>query len=175
MAALNLPAAPKAWAQPQLSARLACLEPIAKYSAPPGLALSLRELDAAAGVGLLRLSDLTTGKALTANLTSGGPIGDLSGVTHFLAYASAEVGDWTFMALVSRPVVQVTVEGDALTMVCGNPRIEEGLVRRGPTAEHGASLVSLYRASVKQLGSAALELCDGDFATLQAGLAGNDR
>ncbi|MFZ3006047.1 MAG: hypothetical protein WA047_07705 [Phenylobacterium sp.] len=172
VAALNLPAAAQAWAQPQLSARLACLEPIAKYSAPADLAVSLRELDAAGGVGLLCLSDLMTGKALTAHLTCGGPIGDVSGITRFLAYASAEVGAWTFMALVSRPVVQVRVDGDTLTMVCGNPNIEEGMVRRGSAAEHRASLVSLYSASVKQLGGAALELCGGDFATLQASPGG---
>jgi len=171
VASLNLPAQDKAWAQPELSTRLACLEPVAKYSAPANLAVSLRELDAAGGVGLLCLSDLTTGKALNANLTCGGPIGDVSGVRRFLAYASVEVGDWTFMALVSRPILQATVDGDTLTIVCGDPHIEEGMVRRGSADEHRASLIALYRASVEQLGAAALELCDGDFAALQGELA----
>jgi hypothetical protein len=174
VAALNLPASAKAWAQPQLSARLACLEPLVTYSAPADLALSLRDLDAAAGVDLLRLSDLTTGKGLTLHLTCGRPVGDVSGVTHFLAYAWAEVAGWTFMALVSRPILQASVEGRALAVVCGDPQLEEGMVRRGPAAEHRASLVALYRANIQHFGAAALDLCGGDFAVLQAGLTESD-
>jgi hypothetical protein len=169
LAELSIGTGEEPLAHPSLSARLRCLELVAGQVAPQDLAISLIDLNKA-GVEILRLSDLTTSTEWVVALTTEGPVGDLDGCTDVIAYTTADVGDWTFMAIVGRSITHIESAKDKLTIALGAPRLIEGMVRRGSADQHRANLVALYRASVEAIGGGAIELFGGDFAAMQAGL-----
>lgn len=171
VAELSVPPAQEPLARPGLSLALSCLEAVAGRVAPDDLAISLIDLHAARHA-ILAFSDLTSAGELTADLQfAGPPAPGLETSARLIAFGSAEVGGWTFMAIVSRPITQLEMGEASLHFACGEPVVVEAMARRGTAAEQREGLETLYRATVDALGADTLELFGGDFAAMQAGLA----
>lgn len=152
------------WLQ-QTDAALACLQRAADGVEPKDLALSFTDLmDAWSDVA--QFAALVDGANLSLTLQLDAPPALVTPARALLARDAVEVGGWTFMAVIERPITALTVDGSAMTIQCGAPIVREGLVRRGPASAFAGELRDRYAMTLQLGGPDVLELFGGDFGAM---------
>lgn len=144
---------------------LHCLEIVAGQNAPPELSVSIQVIEASWS-DLVRINGLVAGTDLSSHMTIGEPLAGPLDAKTLIAYDFVNIGAWSFLAIVVRPIIRLQVDGLKIELACGEPQVVEGLVRRGEGASHLPELVKLYRATVRRLGAGALELFEGNFRAM---------
>jgi len=170
----NLPvtvAIPSSWDKDQLqqlSNVVACLEAVTAGILPTNPTLSFVEIYAAWNA-IVAFNGLVTGTDLHGKFKLElAPDRVLSLATSIYLYDYVDIGAWTFMAVVRRPITQFTMDGSRGKFHCGVPRVVEALVRRGKGAAFLTELGELYRQSVGIEKVGVLELYGGDYRAMLA-------
>lgn len=144
---------------------LEMLREVAGEDIPEGLTLSAVDLDAA-WPALVDLNGLVAGTDLCLKATvANRSFGELGGRTLW-SWGWADVGEWSFMAVVCRPITRISDRGHELEIVCGDPVLEDGLIARRDEPDRIAVLTEAHRRAVQFSGEGALELFDGDFRVM---------
>lgn len=153
-----------AWAD-RMADAVKVLQTVTSGDPPPGLTLSIRDIEMA-WPAIVDLSALVEGADLTlrAELANRAPV-QLEG-TSLWNWGWTEIGDWTFMAVVRRPIERLQDDGARIEVVCGDPEIEEGFVRPQSDTDRFNDLIETYRRCVKRAGPGALEVFEGDFRAM---------
>lgn len=93
-----------------------------------------------------------------------------AGVTpsSFIAYDYVDVGDWTFLAVVARPITAYTLGSNTLHFTCGPPQVREAMVRRGLGVASLDELRELFVRTMRLAGPSALAIEQGRYRDFQA-------
>jgi hypothetical protein len=88
-------------------------------------------------------------------------------IRYILYFQHLTAGDWTFSAIVRRPALSQTVEGDRISVDFGDPTVLDRGARRGSWEGQEKALRGRFQAHVRRSGSAVITLDNGDFMGLQ--------
>jgi hypothetical protein len=157
----------------QVSNVIACLEKASTGLLPPELTLSLGEIDHAWNA-IVAFNGMVTGTNMKCRFTIRHEIPAVVGaaVSIFL-YDYVDIGDWTFMAVVRRPILKFEIRRTEGSLECGPPRVVEAIVRRGTGNDHLAKIREFYAEACKIEQDGVLELYGGDYRAMMAGTSAN--
>lgn len=147
------------------AAVVSMLRSVAAEDLPEGLTLSIGEIDDA-WTEVVDFNGMVAGTDLGIKMKlANRRLGELGGGPLW-TYGHVDIGGWSFMAVVSRPVDSIDDRGDALDMTFGDPVIVESLVR--PRQEEGRleELAEVYRRCFKLAGGVGFELFGGDYQAM---------
>lgn len=153
----------------QLPDVVACLEKASAGVLPADLTISLLEIRLAWNA-IVAFNGMVSGTGMKAKFTLDRDIpANVGKAMSILLYDYVDIGSWTFMAVVRRPILEFDVEGASASFECGAPRVVEAIVRRGSGENYLADLREVYaRARGMERGDA-LELNHGDYRSLTFG------
>lgn len=153
-----------AWAD-RIALAVEMLSMLAAGDIPPTLTLSVADIEMA-WPALVDLNGLVRGADLNFRARLGiHESGRLEGCTLW-AWGHAEIGAWSFMAVVSRPIRRLVHTDTDLEIQCGDPDIADGLVRPVSDASHRDDLRRAHQRAVALSSEDPIVLFDGDYRTL---------
>jgi hypothetical protein len=148
---------------------LECLGKVCEGNESDGLTISISEI-MAAWEDIVRFTALVTGTNFQANLTLEWLQTESLNGRWLLFYDHVEIGSWALMAVVARPITEVTGKGLQWRIHAGAPSVREGLIRRGPAELWLTELQSRYALALQISGPETMMVFDGDFRALWQGL-----
>jgi hypothetical protein len=164
----TVPVEPKGEELQQLSNVIACLEKASAGLLPAQLTLSLAEIYTAWNE-IVAFNGMVTGTNLRTNFKLSGEPSGTSAVTSLFLYDYVDIGGWTFMAVVLRPILKFEMKGTNGSFECGDPRVVEAIVRLGSGRDHLAELRKLYaQACSSTEPSDLLEIFGGDHRAMMS-------
>jgi hypothetical protein len=150
----------------QVSNVIACLEKASTGLLPAELTLSLAEIDQAWNA-IVAFNGMVTGTHMKCRFTFGNEIiAEIGPATSMLLYDYVDIGSWTFMAVVRRPVLKFELDRASGSLECGVPHVVEAIVRRGMGSNHLVQLRDLYVHACKMEGDGVLELFGGNYRAM---------
>lgn len=153
----------------QLSNVIACLEKASAGLLPPELTLSLDEIDRAWNA-IVDFNGMVAGTGMKAKFElDRPPPPNLGPARSIFLYDFVDIGDWTFMAVVRRPVLRLEIDGTHGAIDFGDARVVEASIRRGKGRESLFELRELYAQARRLEGTGVLEFYGGEYRALSAG------
>lgn len=147
----------------QLSHICDCLAAASEGVLPAGLTLSIAEIYEAWN-SIVDFNGMVTGTDFKGKFTFAEELPAFEHEpTGLIFYGYVDVGSWTFMAVVRRPIEKFEISGRQAILQCGSPRVLESIVRHGPGQEHLRDLRTLHSGACKMEGEGVIEICGGDF------------
>lgn len=148
---------------------LACIEAATDGVLPSDFTLSFGEIYKARDA-IVHFNGLVTGTGLQAQLELESTANrDLSRAASLYLYDYVDIGSWTILAVVRRPIEHLATLGENLEFNCGNPRVVESIVRRGTGAMFLPELQELYMQATKFEEGKVLSVFGGDYRAIVAG------
>lgn len=127
------------------------LDRVAGTVAPSNLAVSLVDIHAASKE-LDPFIEVLTGPKIDIGLNAEAD----TPIDNMLAYEFAEVGDWTFMAVIERPVIDDCIEGRKRHLTFGQARWLEHYAKPGASADNVSLLYEDYQRHLSNRGRGTL-------------------
>ena len=153
----------------QLSNVITCLEKASAGLLPAELTLSLDDL-LTSWNDIVHFNGLVAGTDMKGKFTLAEEIPSCDAkASYVILYDYLDVGEWTFMAVVRRQLIQFEIKGRFGKLACGEPRVLEAAVRKGKGADHLDELLELYSAARTSSGNGVLEFYGGDYRAMRQG------
>jgi hypothetical protein len=153
----------------QIGNVITCLEKASAGLLPAELTLSLLEIGRAWNA-IVAFNGMVTGSDMKGKFTLDRDIpAELSQATSIFLYDYVDIGDWTFMAVIRRPILKLEIDGANALFECGTSRVVEAIVRRGRGEDHLADLRALHARACRTEEGGVLELNGGDYRSLTVG------
>lgn len=153
----------------QLSNVIACLERASAGLLPTELTISVVEIGQVWNA-IVAFNGLVTGTDMKCRFTLQREVSaEIGPAKSIFLFDYVDIGAWTFMAVVRRPILKLEIDGAKWSLECGNPRVVEAIVRRGTGYDHLNELRELYTQACKLEGDGVLELYGGDHRALMLG------
>jgi hypothetical protein len=153
----------------QVSNVIACLEKASSGLLLAELTLSLSEI-AQAWNAIVAFNGMVTGTDMKGRFAPDGEIpAEVSQAASIFLYDYVDIGGWTFMAVVRRPILRFEIDCGKGLLECGSPRVVEAIVRRGTGSDHLAELRGLYAEACRMERGGVLDLYGGDYRAMAFG------
>ncbi len=151
---------------------LDCLETAVAGVAPSDFSLSFADIFAAWD-GLVDFAGLVAGANLTIDCVFASPPDQAPESRTFVAYDYLDIGRWTILAVVARPILEASVDGKNVKVACGAPKVVEARVLLGSGAEALPELQAMYRRAIRG-GQDAFQMFEGSYRAMIAKFTGPD-
>ena len=144
---------------------LRCLQKVCEDDEMTELTMAIAEI-IAGWEDIARFNALVTGMNFEANLTLEGLLAEPLTGRCLLFYDYVESAAGTFMAVVARPITEVTGNELQWRIRAGAPLVREGLIRRGPAESSLTDLHNRYALALQLSGPETLTVFGGDFRAM---------